>query len=109
MEGICLQFYVNEFQKHHGKLVYEWLLEFAKKNGIPGGSVFKAIAGYGRDGKLHEEHFFELASEVPVKVTFFLSKEESEKFISLVAQELPNLFYSLFSSEFGILNQTSHS
>jgi len=27
MERVCLRFYVTEFQKHDGKLLYEWLLE----------------------------------------------------------------------------------
>jgi PII-like signaling protein len=30
------------------------------KLGIHGGSAFKAIAGFGRHGVLHEDHFFEL-------------------------------------------------
>jgi len=28
--------------------------------GISGGSAFRAVAGFGRHGKLHEETFFEL-------------------------------------------------
>ena len=37
------------------------VLEQAKKQGVRGGSAFRAIAGFGRHGILHEEHFFELA------------------------------------------------
>ncbi|MFT3790053.1 MAG: DUF190 domain-containing protein [Rudaea sp.] len=44
-------------------LLYEWLLERARKLGIHGGSAFRAIAGYGRHGRLHEQQFFELAGE----------------------------------------------
>jgi len=63
MQGIYLKFYVQENRRHHGILAYEWLLEEARKLGIHGGSAFRAIAGFGRHGKLHEEHFFELAGE----------------------------------------------
>ena len=62
MKGICLKFYTYELQKHQGVLLFEWLLEFAKKNGIRGGSAFRALAGFGRHGVMHAEHFFELAS-----------------------------------------------
>ena len=66
MKGTSLRFYVHENRKHHHKLAYEWLLEEAKKIGIQGGSVFKAIASFGRHGVLHEDHFFELAGDLPV-------------------------------------------
>ena len=72
MQGTFLRFYVHENRKHHGLLLYEWLLESAKKAGIHGGSAFRAIAGFGRHGVLHEQHFFELAGELTVVVEFRL-------------------------------------
>ncbi|MCH9613344.1 MAG: hypothetical protein SP1CHLAM54_03430 [Chlamydiia bacterium] len=103
MDGVHLQFFVNEFHKHQGKLVYEWVLEFAKKNGVHGGSVFKAVAGYGRHGVMHSEHFFELASEVPMRIDFFVEKTKGEELIKLLKQEKLDLFYSLSPSNFGTL------
>ena len=38
--------------------------------GVHGGSAFRAIAGFGRHGHMHEETFFELAGELAVKVEF---------------------------------------
>lgn len=101
MKGVCLRFYMNEFQKHDGILMYEWLLELAKKNGIKGGSAFRAIAGYGRHGVIHEEHFFELASNVPIEVNFFIKKEESANFIDIIKKENADLFYSMSEAEYG--------
>ena len=69
-----LAFYVSEKQHHTGKLLYEWLLEEARTLGIQGGSAFRAIAGFGRHGKMHEETFFELAGELAVKVEFILDE-----------------------------------
>ena len=59
MNGYQLKFYIHENRKHRGILLYEWLIEKAKEMGIHGGSVFRAIAGFGRHGIIHEEHFFE--------------------------------------------------
>jgi PII-like signaling protein len=100
MKGICLQFYTYELQKHQGILLYEWLLELAKKNGIPGGSAFRALAGFGRDGILHEEHFFELASNVPVEVKFILSEKEALSFLEIVKKEGIPLFYTQCNIEY---------
>ena len=61
MKGVHLRLYTYEYRKHHGEPVYAWLLDHARKLGIPGGSAYRAMAGYGRHGLRHEQHFFELA------------------------------------------------
>mgnify|MGYP001363656536 FL=1 len=37
MNGTCLQLYMHEFRRHKGLLLYEWILEQAKRMGIHGG------------------------------------------------------------------------
>lgn len=85
--------------------MHEWLLEFAKKNGIRGGSAFRAIAGYGGHGVMHEEHFFELAANVSIEVCFFMKKEQSIRFLKLLKNEKADLFYSIAESEFGRISE----
>ena len=104
MKGTCLKFYVHEHRKHHSILLYEWLLEQARKMGIHGGSAFRAIAGFGRHGVLHEEHFFELAGNLPVEVTFVVSDDEAARLLELVRQEQIRVFYVLTPAEFGVVN-----
>lgn len=101
MKGFFLKFYTHEFQKHHGILMYEWLLELARNKGIHGGSAFRGIAGFGRHGKMHEEHFFELASDVPVEVEFIVTEEEKELILSLLQAEKLDLFYTQSPIEYG--------
>jgi len=105
MQGIYLKFYVQEKRRHHGVLAYEWLLEQARKTGIPGGSAFRAIAGYGRHGRLHEEHFFELAGDVPVEVGFALSEEEAQRFLAHLAGEKLRMFYIKVPLEMGVIGE----
>jgi PII-like signaling protein len=81
--------------------MYEWLLEFAKNHGIRGGSAFVAIAGYGRHGLMHEEHFFELASNVPVEVVFLMPESESDRFLDLIKSEKVDLIYSKTKIDYG--------
>ncbi len=103
MKGTYLRFYMHENRKHRGVLLYEWLLETAKKAGIHGGSAFRAIAGYGRHGVLHEQHFFELAGDLTVEVEFLLSEEQSRMLLGLLQQEKVSLFYAKAPAEFGLV------
>jgi len=99
----CLKFYITEKQRHGGILLHEWLLEEAKKLGAPGGSVFRAIAGFGRHGRLHEESFFELAGELPVQVEFILEAELADRFLEALRIHKISLFYARHTVEAGVL------
>jgi PII-like signaling protein len=103
MKGSYLKFYTHEHRRHHGILLYEWLLERARKLGIHGGSAFRAIAGFGRHGVLHEDHFFELAGNLPVEVVFMVSDEEAGKLLEMVKREKVDVFYVLMPAEYGVI------
>jgi PII-like signaling protein len=98
-----LTFYVSEKQHHAGKPLYEWLLEEAKALGIPGGSAFRAIAGFGRHGIMHEETFFELAGELAVKVEFILDDEFAGQLLEKVRGEKKNVFYVRYKVQSGVI------
>ncbi len=101
MQSVYLKFYVSEKQHHEGALLHNWLLEQAQKLGIPGGSAFRAIAGYGRHGHMHEETFFELAGELPVQVEFVLSAEKADALLAAIRQHKLNLHYVRYAVESG--------
>jgi PII-like signaling protein len=84
MNGVLLRFYVHESRRHAHVLLYEWLLEEAKRAGIQGGSALRAIAGYGRHGVMREDHFFELAGDLPVQVDFAITAEEADRLVAHV-------------------------
>jgi PII-like signaling protein len=102
MKGVHLRFYTYENRKHGGALLYEWLLEAARGLGVHGGSAFRAISGFGRHGRLHEQHFFELAGDVPVLVEFILGDAEADALLDLLRQEKVHLFYARVPTEFDL-------
>lgn len=104
VEGSYLRFYVHENHRVHGRLMWEWLLEQANKLGIRGGSAFKAIAGFGRDHRLHESRFFELAGAVAVEVEFIVNDGEAAQLLDLLKRERVRLFYARIPARFGIVN-----
>jgi PII-like signaling protein len=102
MQGIYLKFYVAESHKHGTINVYEWLLERAKEIGIRGGSAFRAMAGYGRHHRMHEDHFFELQGDLPIEVGFVVTEDEAQMLFEVITLERLSLFYIKLPVEFGV-------
>jgi PII-like signaling protein len=101
MNFVCLQLFVTESQRHHGKLVYEWLLDMAGEMGVSGGSAFRALAGFGRHGR-HDAGFFELAGEVPVVVEFFVDGAMADRLLKVVSDAGLNLVFARLPAQTGV-------
>ena len=102
MKGTYLKFYVHEKRRLHGVPAYEWLLEQARKLGIHGGNAFRGVAGFGRHGKLHEDHFYELHGDLPVEIGFAVSDDEAERLLKLLTDERVSLFYVRIPADIGV-------
>ena len=102
-QGTHLYFYCHAHTKHNGILLTEWLLEQAKQHGLGGGSVVRAIAGFGRHGVLHEEQFFELADDLPVKIEFLLGNAEADALVQRVRDAGVDAVYARSPASFALL------
>jgi uncharacterized protein len=103
MNGTYLRFYMHENLRHHHQLLYEWLLQHARKMGVHGGSAFRAIEGFGRHGVLHSAHFFELAGEMTIEVEFILTDEMADRLLESLRQEKVSVVYARTKAEFGVI------
>ncbi len=103
MQVTYLKFYLTEKQRHDNRLLYEWLLEHAKRIGVPGGSVFRSIAGFGRHGSLHAETFIELGGELPVQVEFILEERQAEEFLATLRAFELNIRYVRYPVSAGVV------
>lgn len=104
MNGVFLRFYVQEKRKHHHHLLYEWLLQEARKLGIHRATAFRAVAGFGHHGKLHFQHFYELAGDLPMQLDFVVTDAEPDALLSVIRSEGVRVFYLRVPAEFGVLN-----
>ncbi|MDR3684494.1 MAG: DUF190 domain-containing protein [Geothrix sp.] len=107
MKGTYLVFFLQENRTRHGVLVYEWLLEEARRLGIKGGTAFKAIAGFGRHGHIHADHFIELAGDLPVEVTFMATDEETERLLAFLQAEGQPMVYVRMPAECGVITESA--
>ncbi len=100
MNATVLRIYMHENRRYRGRLLYEWLLEQARGRGIHGGCSFRAIAGYGRHGVVHEQSFFELAADLPLVTEFIVSAAEADGLIALLQQSQIDVVYARWSAQF---------
>lgn len=105
MQGHYLKFIVQEKERNQGLPLYDWLLKEACKLGLPGGSAFRAIAGFGHSGVLHDAAFIELAGEEPVEVVFALTDADKTRLLNHLQQQNLSLFYVSIPAEFGHLGR----
>lgn len=102
-EGAYLRFYTHENRRVHGVLFYEWLLEEARKIGVHGGTAFKAMAGFGRKGVMHEAKFFELAGDLTVEVEFIVTDAEATRLLDAVRKTGVQVFYARVPAQFDLI------
>ena len=74
--------------KISNKLLYQYLVEKAKKEGISGATVFRGIMGYGTSSKIHSSRFWELTEKLPVVIELVDTTDKLEKFFKEIEEEL---------------------
>lgn len=104
MNGYQLTFFTEQNRRHGHQALWEWLVETIKSLGLRGVTVFMAEEGFGRDGRLHSAHFFELADQ-PVEITMVVTEEEVSRIFQYLQQENIHLFYAKSKVEFGMLGE----
>lgn len=82
-----LTIYVDETEKVHGKPVYEVVLDILSTRKVSGASVFRGVAGYGSEGKLHTAKILELSTTLPVKIEVV----DSEEMIKVILAEITSV------------------
>jgi PII-like signaling protein len=104
MQVTYLKLFVPEALRHGDSLLYEWILRQASSIGIHGGTASRAIAGFGRHGHLHEQHFFELAGDVPIILDFFATEDVINRLLALLKTQKESLTYIKLPAEAGATN-----
>ena len=87
MSTVQLKVYVRELRSHKGIRLYEWLLEAGKKQKLECGMATRGIAGFGSDGAMLEERFFESGSDVPIEITFMTTEKKAHAFLKYLSEE----------------------
>ncbi|GHD60133.1 DUF190 domain-containing protein [Jeongeupia chitinilytica] len=103
-----VRFYLTQTRRHHGVLLYEWLLKQAHAQGASGATAFHALAGFGRHG-WHEATFFELAGDVPVAVEVIASSDVIARLLATITAEQLSLPYLQVPVELHVTGEPGQS
>src|SRR5262245_42547335 len=100
-KGVQMEFYFPEGARHHHHLLHEWLLQAARDCGIKRGSVFRAIARFGRHRHMHYGHLLEDAGKLPDAVRLLPPPELAGRRIATLRAERGQVFFGRSEVEFG--------
>ena len=103
MEAVMLRVYVAEGARREGVLLWEWLLQAARRQGVPGGTALRAVGGFGRHHVVHESRFVELAGKETVVVEFVLPAADVDALLSALTVSGEPLLYAQWPLQFGLL------
>ena len=97
MKGYLLKIIVEFGVKYKGKPLFEHIADVCRENHISGLSVFKAMQGYGKSGKMHEHGIF--SKNEPVAIEIIETKENIEKIVPVLKSILEELNTGLMTLE----------
>ena len=86
-----LKVHASTTDKIGTRLLYEYLVEKARDEGISGATVFRGIMGYGTSSTIQSSRFWELTEKLPVVIEFVDRKEKLEAFYQVIEKELLNM------------------
>jgi PII-like signaling protein len=67
-EAELLRIFVGESDLHHGRPLYEAIVEQARRQGIAGATVLRATLGYGAHSRIHTAKILRLSEDLPMVV-----------------------------------------
>jgi PII-like signaling protein len=68
-----------------------------------GGSAFRAMAGFGAHGVLHEDRFFELQGSLTVEIEFLATQAEAHELVEKVSGQKVRAIYTMIPATFGVI------
>lgn len=67
-EAELLRIFVGESDTHHGRPLYEAIVEEARLRGLAGATVLRATVGYGAHSRIHTAKVLRLSEDLPMVI-----------------------------------------
>jgi len=83
-EAELLRIFVGESDKHHGRPLYEVIVQEARRRGLAGATVLRGTMGFGANSRIHTAKILRLSEDLPMVVEIV---DEPDK----IAAFLPDL------------------
>jgi len=80
-EAELLRIFIGESDKHHGRPLYEVIVEEARRRGMAGATVLRGTLGFGADSRIHTAKILRLSEDLPMVVEIVDKPERIEAFL----------------------------
>ncbi|HYR77306.1 MAG TPA: DUF190 domain-containing protein [Pyrinomonadaceae bacterium] len=87
-EGYLLRIFIGESDRHDGKLLYEWIVQRAREEGLAGATVMRGMMGFGAHSRMHTFKIERLSQDLPIVIEIVDTREKLEKFLLLIDNEI---------------------
>ncbi|MBO8128530.1 MAG: DUF190 domain-containing protein [Peptococcaceae bacterium] len=84
-----LQIYIGESDRYKGKPLYRAIVNLAKKEGLAGATVTRAILGFGANSRIHSANILRLSEDLPVMISIVDSEEYINKILPKLDEMVP--------------------
>ena len=86
--GSLLRIFIGESDRAHGRPLYEWLVEEAKRQELAGATVLRGLMGFGRKSRIHSARILRLSTDLPVVVEIVDTRDRLEAYLASVESEI---------------------
>lgn len=67
-EAELLRIFIGESDKHHGRPLYEVIVQLARKMGLAGATVLRGVMGFGASSRIHTAKILRLSEDLPIVI-----------------------------------------
>ncbi|HBE95349.1 MAG TPA: hypothetical protein DD766_03080 [Desulfovibrio sp.] len=76
-----LRIFLGESDRHKGRLLFETIVEEARRRGLAGATVLRGVSGFGANSRVHTNKILRLSEDLPVVVEIVDTPEKIEAFL----------------------------
>jgi PII-like signaling protein len=80
-EGELLRIFIGESDKHHGRPLYEVVVEEARRRGLAGATVLRGALGFGANSRIHTAKILRLSEDLPMVIEIVDKPERIAEFL----------------------------
>lgn len=63
-----VRIFIGESDTHHGRPLYQAIVEVLRQEGLAGATVLRGIEGFGKSSRLHTAHILRLSEDLPIVI-----------------------------------------
>ncbi|HPR32588.1 MAG TPA: DUF190 domain-containing protein [Prolixibacteraceae bacterium] len=85
-KAVLLKIFTGESDRVGGKVLYEALVEEARKKGLAGATVYRGIMSFGASHSIHTLKIFALSGDLPIVIEIVDEEETIRNFLPEVSR-----------------------